>query len=160
LGVVVERPAKEGEEVQYRFGQITGSAVLEHALGAVPLGELRAVLAEDQRDVKNRRHLVAEGLEQQLVPGRRGEPLLTADHMRNRHRVVVDGHGEVIGREAVRLEDDEVIEESVLKADLAPQVVVKYRLTLVRHPETHDRRSAVRLRFRLSAAFGSAAAAV
>jgi hypothetical protein len=47
-------------------------------------------------------------IEQQVL-GRRGDPLLAADDVGDPHEVVVDDDGEVVGREAVGLEDDLVV---------------------------------------------------
>ena len=48
-------------------------------------------------------HLPTKVLIQKLVLGRRVEPLLTANDMRNAHQVIVYHIGQVIGRHAIGL---------------------------------------------------------
>ena len=51
---------------------------------------------------------------------RRGrDPLLAAQDVTDRHQVIVDDVGEVIGRVAVRLEQDQVFQVGILEDDLA-----------------------------------------
>ena len=50
-----------------------------------------------------------EPLVEQQVLGRGGDPLLAAHDVGDAHLVVVDDDGEVVGREAVRLEDHLVV---------------------------------------------------
>ena len=81
------------------------------------------------------RRLVAERLEDPHVARRRGDPLVASGDVRDRHRVVVDGVGEVVGGEAVRLEQHEVVEQAVLVADLAADQVAERGDALARHAE-------------------------
>ena len=61
-GLAVERPAEQRQIVDEGVGQVTGVAVLLHRGGAVALGELLAVGAQDHGDVGERGHGRAEGL--------------------------------------------------------------------------------------------------
>ena len=56
LALGVEVPAEQREEVDDRLGQVAGLAQLLDARGAVALGEALAVGAEEQRQVRERRH--------------------------------------------------------------------------------------------------------
>ena len=46
----------------------------------------------------------AQHVEKFQMDGQRGEPFLAADDERRAHEVIVDGVGEVIGRDAVALQ--------------------------------------------------------
>ena len=73
------------------------------------------------------------------VLGSARKPLLATDDMRDLHVVVVHEHGEVIGGEAIGLDDDEVVLECVLEGDIAPDRVVERGDAGAIHTETHDR---------------------
>ena len=60
--------------------------------------------------------LPAEGLVEQDVLGGGGDPLLGADDVGDLHEVVVDDVGEVVGGEAVGLEQDLVVDVRVVEA--------------------------------------------
>ena len=79
------------------------------------------------------RRLVAERLVEPQVLRQRVDPLLAADHVADPHRVVVDGACEVVGRVAVGLEDDLVVDQLPLAADLAAQEVLHDAFALGRH---------------------------
>ena len=57
--------------------------------------------------------------------------------MTDLHQVIVDDVGQVIGRVAVRLEQDEILEVGILKDDLAAQQIEDRRLATERHAETN-----------------------
>ena len=71
------------------------------------------------------RQLPAEGLVEQHVLGRGGDPLLGADDVGDLHEVVVDDVGEVVGREAVGLEQHLVVDVVVREGDVAAQLVAE-----------------------------------
>ena len=54
------------------------------------------------------RRLEAEGAEELQVERQARQPLVAAHHMGRAHEMVVDGVGEVVGRDAVGLEQDVV----------------------------------------------------
>ncbi len=128
LGVVVERPAEEGEEVEDGVGQVALVAVFEGGVGAVPFGELGAVGPEDRRHVNELRRLPAEGPEDEDVPGQAGDPLFASEDVRDLHQVIVHHGRQVVGGVAVRLQDHEVVERGVLEDDLAADLVAGHGL--------------------------------
>ena len=78
------------------------------------LGELAlvAVLVDLHQDggVAVHRHFKAECCEQFVVDRQAGEPLFAADDVGHAHQVVVAGVREVVGRQAHRLDDDDILE--------------------------------------------------
>ena len=83
------------------------------------LRDLRAVGVAQQRQVAEDRRVPSEGAVELDVLGQRREPLLRADDVGDAHQVVVDDVGQVIGREAVALEQDLIVHLGALEADLA-----------------------------------------
>ena len=80
--------------------------------GAVPLGQPRSVLVEHQRDVRVRRLRIAQQPRQVGLPRRRRQQVVTAHHLVDALRGVVDHHGEVVGRDAVAATDHEVVDDA------------------------------------------------
>ena len=113
------RPAEEREVVDERLADEALRDVVGDRGLALALAHLRAVGVEDQRQVAEHRDRVAQRLEQQDVLGRVADVVLAADHVADRHRRVVDDHGEVVERRAVGPDDDEVAAE-VGGVDLDP----------------------------------------
>jgi hypothetical protein len=70
--------------------------------------------------------------------GQRRQPLLGADDVADAHEVVVDHVGEVVGREAVRLEQHLVVDLGGVEADRAAEQVVDLELTPGGHLESDD----------------------
>ena len=69
------------------------------------------------------RHAVAERALERDVARRVVEVLLAAQHVRDAHPLVVHHHAQVIGREAVALQDHEVVGEVGGEGDLAEDLV-------------------------------------
>ncbi len=105
------RPAEQREVVHQRLADEALRDVVRDRGLALALAHLGAVRVEDQRQVRERRHRVAEGAEQQDVLGRVREMVLAADHVADLHRRVVDDDREVVERRAVAADDDEVAAE-------------------------------------------------
>ena len=102
------RPPEQGQVVDERLAdEALGAVVVDRRL-ALALAHLRPVGVEDERQVGERRHLVAERPEQQDVLGRVRDVVLAADDVGHLHRRVVDDDGEVVQRRPVRADDDEV----------------------------------------------------
>ena len=101
------------------------------------LSELRhravGVLAVDQRQVDIGRYLPAERFIQQVVLRRGAQVLRAADDVGDGHGVVVDDVREVVGRVAVLLDQDLVLQLAVLDRDLAEYRVREGRRALGRH---------------------------
>ena len=68
------------------------------------------------------------------------EMIVAADDMGDAHVVIVDHHGEHIGRAAVRAEQDEIVDLAILDRDPALDLVVDDRLALARRLQPHRRR--------------------
>ena len=106
------------------------------------LGELAAIGAVQQRQVRVARVLVAEGVEDEELLGRVGEMVVAADHVGDPHLGVVDGDREVVEDAAVAAGDDEVVVAAVGEGDRAADQVLDHGLAVVGHPQA-DRRALV-----------------
>ncbi|GBD19556.1 hypothetical protein HRbin27_02063 [bacterium HR27] len=103
------------------------------------------------------RHLPAESTIELGMERRRRDPLFRPQDVRDLHGVIVDDVRQMVGREAVRLEQDEVLQQPVLVGDLAAQEVDDRRLPLERHLEADDRwLAACQARFHLLRRQGAA----
>ena len=142
LAVARDRPAHRAEVVEQRLGQEAGVAVVVERDRVLALRDLRLVGVAQQRHVHPLRRLPAERLVELHVLGRRRQPLLGADHVRDLHQVIVDDVGEVVGREAVGLEQDLVVDLRVLELHLAAQAIDEHDLAGARHRQPHDERLA------------------
>ena len=109
--VAVEAPAEQRQVVHQRLGQVALAAELLHRRRAVPLRELAAARREDQRHVRELRRVPAERLVELDVDRRGRDPLVAAHDVGDLHVVIVDHVAEVVGREAVRLEQDQVLDQ-------------------------------------------------
>ena len=143
LAVVARRPAEEGEEVEHRLGQVALRLVLEDRRGAVALAQALLVGAEDHRHVREGRHRRAHRGEQQHVLGRVRDVIVAADHVRDRHVDVVADHRQVIDRQPVAADDDEVVDAGVVELDRALHEIGERRAALG-HLEADRARRAVR----------------
>ena len=105
------RPAEQRQVVDERLAdEALGAVVVDRRL-ALALAHLRPVRVEDERQVGERGHVVAERPEQQDVLGRVRDVVLAADDVGDLHRGVVDDDREVVERRAVGADDDEVAAE-------------------------------------------------
>ncbi len=79
--------------------------------GDIPtaLAQLAPICIDEQGQVPEIRRPDAERVIQLHMLGRRGQPLFAAQDVRDTHRVVVDDAREVVRREAVALEENEVV---------------------------------------------------
>ena len=89
------------------------------------LGELGPVGAEDERHVAEARRRQAEGLVEEDLLGRVGDVVVAAEDVGDAEEGVVDDAGEVVGRRAVRLDDDLVLDGVRLDGDPAVDEVVE-----------------------------------
>ena len=90
------------------------------------------------------RLLPAERVVQQIVFRRARKVLVAAHDVRDAHRVVVDDVCEVIGRHAVRLDQDHVVQIGAVHCDVPVQNVVERRFAVLRHVLPDDVRLAGR----------------
>ena len=83
----------------------------------MPLAELRAVGAVDQRDVRIDRLGPAHPADHGQLAERVVEVIVAADHVRDAHVVIVDHDREHVGRRAVRAQQDEIVELGIVDGD-------------------------------------------
>ena len=82
--------------------------------------------------------LPAKGLVQQIVLGGGAEVLAAPDHVGNAHQMVVHHVGEVVGGQAVPLQQDLVVQGLILHGDVAEADVVEGSGALVGDPLADD----------------------
>ena len=156
VGVGAVGPAHDGQEVEHRLRQVAGLAVFpdEGQQLLVPLGPLLAFAQlahaagiQDQRHVRVDRHLPAERAVEVHVQRHAADPLVPAQDVRDRHEVVIDDVREVVGREAVRFDQDRIAHLAVVpRLELADDVHER-RLAFQGHGEAHHRGGARRFQF-------------
>src|SRR5262249_5590468 len=103
----------------------------------LPLTDLGAVRIAQQRKMRELRRLPAEPLVEQELLRRRADPLLAADDVADLHQVIVDDDREMIGREAVGLQDHLVVGKG--RAGLPADQVVEDQRRIVRDEHPDDR---------------------
>lgn len=139
LGLAAEAPAQQGQVVEHGLGQVAALAILQQLGAAVALGQLAAAVGpEHQRQVHPDRLLPAEGGVQPYLDRRAGDPLFAAQDVADRHVVVVDDHGQLIGRVAVALEQDRILELGRLEAHRPAQQVLHQDLAFEGHGQADD----------------------
>ena len=140
LGV---RVAEQGEEVEQRLGEETLLLIPLERGRVLALADLRLVGVAQQADVDVFGRREAELLVEPDVLGQRVEPLLGADDMADAHEVVVDHRREVVGRPAIALEQNLVIDVPPrLHHRLLAQTVAVNELAVERRLHPHDIRFA------------------
>ncbi len=132
-------PAEPHEIVAHGRRQVAHRPIGIDAERAVPLGELRAVGPMDQRDVRHDRHAPAERVVDLGLPRGIGEVIVAADDVGDAHVVVVDDHGEHVGRRAVGAQQHEIVEVLVLPDHAALHLVLDRGLAGERRLEPDDR---------------------
>ena len=108
--VVAVAPAEAQQIVAQRLGQIAQLAIGIDAERAVPFRQLGAVGAVDQRDMGEFGDRPAERVIDLRLAEGVVEVVVAADHMGDPHVVVVDHDREIVGRGAVRPQDDQIVE--------------------------------------------------
>ena len=147
LLVVAGVPAQQGEEIDHSLGQVARLAVARRhfaRLGVVPFegeyGESQPVAVafaqfpfsvgfQQQGQVGKAGHRVfpAEGPVEQDVQRGRGQPLFTANHVRDEHQVIVDDIGQVVGGQVVgRFVEHLVVENRRVDGHFAANEVVDH----------------------------------
>ena len=89
------------------------------------LGHLVMLVPHDGGAVDVGGHLPAEGLVEKVVFGGGAEVFAAPDHVGDAHKVVVDDVGEVVGGQAVPLEEDLIVQGGVVHGDVAEDGVVE-----------------------------------
>jgi hypothetical protein len=98
----------------------------------------------DERDVREHRHRPAERIVYLRLARGVGEMVVAADHVGDRHVVVVHHDRVLVGGRAVPAQDDHVVELGVRHAHDALDEVVDDRLAFARRLETDGGRNAGR----------------
>ncbi len=124
-------PAEQRQVVPHSGRQIARVAQLLHARGAVSLGELLAVGAVQQRQVRIARRRDPQGLHHQQLLRGVGEMVVAADHVGDPHVRVVDGDREVVENGAITPGDDELVLSVIREAHLAADLVGDDRVAAV-----------------------------
>lgn len=107
--LLAHAPAEEGEPVVEGGGEDAPVAVGGDVDVVVALAQLLAVLSAEEAGVGEGGRGPVEGVVEGDVLGRGDEPLGASDDVGDVHEVVVDDVGEVVGRVAVSLDEDEVV---------------------------------------------------
>ena len=108
--VVAVGPAQPGQIVAHGLGQIAHLGVLMDRLGAVAFRQLGAVGAVDQRDVGEGRPGPAQRVVDQALARGVVQVVVAADDVGHAHVVVVDDHGQIVGRRAVGAQQDQIVQ--------------------------------------------------
>ena len=138
LPLVRHGPADQAKVVQERFWQIADIAKVVQADGMPALGQLAPVLVAQQGQVGVLGHVPAEISIKQLVLRHRTDPVVAAQDMGDAHQVVVDNHGEVIGRESVAFQQDLHVDLGPRNLYRAAQPVLETANAAGRHAQAHD----------------------
>ena len=117
--VVAVTPAEPEQRVAHRGGQNAELGIGADGDRTVPLGELRAVGAMDQRDMGVSRRLPPKSAEELSLAKRVGEVVVTPDRVGDPHVVVVDDHREHVGRRAVGPQQHHVVESTIVDLDIS-----------------------------------------
>ena len=123
--IVAVAPAQAHQVGVHRFRQIAHVAPFVHGQRAVALGELLAVVAVDQRHVRELRRRPAHGLEDRDLPGGVGQVIVAADDVGDAHVVIVDHDREHVGRLAVGAQQHEIVDVARLDAHRALHQVLR-----------------------------------
>ena len=123
--VALGAPAQQRHVVEDGVGEVALGLQVLVAGVAVALGHLVLCVPHDGGAMDVSGDLPAEGVVQQVVLGRGGEVLAAAHHMGDAHEMVVDDVGEVVGGQAVALQQYLVVQGAVLHGDVAEHGVVE-----------------------------------
>ena len=126
--LVAVAPAEPHQVIAHGGGKVPHRPIGIDAERAVPLGELRAVGAMDERDVRHHRHVPAKRVVDLGLARGIGEMIVAADDVGDAHVVVVHHHREHVGRRAVRAQQHEVVEVLVLPSDPPLHLVLDHGL--------------------------------
>ena len=129
---------EQREVSQQRVGHIARTPPVAHRHRGLTgaLAHLGAVRVEDQCDVREHRRRPTEGLVKHELARRVREVFLGAQHMGDRHGVVVDHAREVVGRQPVRAQQHEVADHAGRERDPTTDRVVEL-LFAIRDDEAH-----------------------
>ena len=100
--IVLRRPAEQAEIIAHRFRQVTAFDVSVETRALIALAHFRAVLVQNERDVRETRRRGAQRTIKLNMLGRVRQMILAANHVRNLHLDVVDHVDEMKNPRAVR----------------------------------------------------------
>jgi hypothetical protein len=136
---LLEGAAEVSYIVDQGFGQVAGLSELVDRRGSMALGELMPILSQNHGKMAELGHLPAEGIVHDPVERCRRKPFLRPHHLGNAHKMIVDDVCQMVGREAVRLEEDGIgADVLVLPLDPPQELVLEYGRSLHRYLETDD----------------------
>jgi hypothetical protein len=72
------------------------------------------------------------------LPGSIIQVIIATNHVTDLHVEIIDDHGEVIGRRAIRSHNNQVIELAIFEQHLATHAIVNFNRAVKRIAETHD----------------------
>ena len=124
LAPILGHPAEEDEVIGQGLGQEAFTLVLLDGDAAVALGELGPVGPQDERHVAEPRRLQAEGFVEDDLFRRVADVVVAPEDVGDAEVGVVDDAGEVVGRRAVRLDHDLVLDRLRLDGDPAVDEVL------------------------------------
>ncbi len=146
LLVPARTPAEECEVVDEGLRKVALVAVGLGRHGVTALGELLALLVDEQRQMRKGRQgeVVARGpverLPEQYLLGRVREVLVATDDVGDAIATVVGDVGENVKRRARRSRDDEVVDQDVLKDNVAAHEIVDDGDAFTRRAKAQRRR--------------------
>ena len=137
--VIPMPPAKTQQIITHRLGQIAHRRILAHPDSSMTLGKLLSIPPVNQRQMRILRHVPAHGTVNLHLPERIGEMVVSTNHMRHAHVVVIHNHRQHIGRRPVRADKDHIVKLAVLHAHLAKHGINNDRLAIKRSLEANHR---------------------
>src|SRR5574344_1054346 len=87
---------------------------------------LSMILAQDKTDMPKHRLLKTQGFGDQKLTRRITQMLLCPDNMCDMHERIINDHGIVVGRNAIRLDDDEITDTVRIKFHIATYQVMNH----------------------------------
>ena len=132
-------PSEAKQVVHHGVREETHITIGVNAERPVPLRQFRAVGAMDQRDMGKDRHIpphapIDHGLPEGVV-----QVIIAANDMGNAHVMVIDNHGEHVGRAAVGAQDHHIVELRVLHGHASLHGVLDGHDAVIRHLHANDK---------------------
>ena len=125
LLVGLRRPAQKGHKIHHSLRQ---EALVHQILKggmAAALGKLLVVFVRDQRTVNIDRYLPAKGVIETVILRGGGQVFISPYHVGDSHQMVVHHIGKVIGGKAIGLDQDHVVQLSIVHGDVSVKLVVE-----------------------------------
>ena len=111
---------EQEQEIEECLGQVALFPVFANAGGADAFAELAAAGSVARKIGRCARtwRIPTKGLIEQNVARRASQPLVPSQHMGDAHFVIVDHGGQMISGEAVRFEQDHIVQGPVVDSNL------------------------------------------